>query len=75
MSVCPALAAFQGTCTKAAFVLLLCDPGDSVPCQGEENIGYRKKEAGYRKREAGCRALEEEDAEAVGLEVLKQKNR
>lgn len=59
--------AFRGTCTKAAFVLLLRDPGDSVPCQGAEIVCYGKKAA-------GCRALEEEDAEAVGLYVLKQKN-
>ena len=55
-------------CTKAEFVLLLRDPGDLVPCQGTETICDRKKEA-------GCRALEEEDAEAVGLKVLKQNNR
>lgn len=54
--------------TKAAFVLLLCDPGHSVPCQGAQTLCYSKKEA-------GCRALEEEDAEAVGLKVLEQKNR
>lgn len=39
-----------------------------MPCQGAQTICYRRKAAGDR-------ALEEEDAEAVGLKVLKQKNR
>jgi len=50
------------------FVLLLRDPGDSVSCQGAETVCYRKNKA-------GCRALEEEDAEAIGWQVLNQKNR
>lgn len=67
MSASPALAAFQGTGTKAAFVLLLGDPGASVPCWGAGTLCYRRKEA-------GCRALEEQNAGAVGLTALKQEN-